>query len=854
MERGQEEPEDQPVAHQPPDSVDLRRHPPRDAVCLHVRGLLRDYADGDLEDAFRQAVDLHVHRCRECGLALARAEHEVFRLRRGSGPVVRTPEGFSGRTVQRLLVELSGAPADAEPVRQLAAAERGARFTGHRYLVGSMLLAAAILVAATVLFSAYSDVEARSGALMAKAIGVSWEAGGRIGTLGPGQTVPEGATIVVDEKGMAELLWRVQAGKRQPGAALRLHGGSKLEVHGDEPRLLRGTADVDVNRPLALDVGDAARLDLAVGVYHLDAAEFRSFDDALDGRGGSLRVRLETLQGEGTITRGSQAAVAVGQGQVAVWQGVTPIAVDSVPSETAVVMGLGGATRPTPRRIEPPGLVGYVVERPAARPTPGVPVILAYGRGGIAWSWSGTTDEHGMFQMPPGMQVDTGFVVAQVMPPPGRSDLGVCPSEIVPVVRSNAGVLLSEPLALDPSPAIEGTVRDEDQRPVVGARVVPCVIDELFGSMQPWVEGAVATDARGWFTLHSLPSRLSPYTRLGLILLHPEVASCCVPVPAPGTLAASQSQFQFQFTLEMLAPVIVQHLPPGQPVEFLEELPGTPAGSAVRVHQVNADLQGSAQLRIGAGQVWLKAGQPARQLLRHLVPVDPSSTNPPGNSQTGRILVPEEPVDSGSVMRTLSVVPGSNFQVARSFRGERFAATAPGAARAEPGMMPVFLGAIGELSGRVVQRAELYAVARATERSRPVARLLGLEDGSGSQAAALYGSEQTVVAMADDGSLGVIEVDSSRTRVLLSDPGSALLGEAARPRPEAPRQVVALRFTPRSPGLLPRIGAEFVRFACAAEGWQVHGVPPGDYEVAVVAPSGRSWIVTVVSSQIVTLH
>ena len=848
MERGQEEPEDQkPVAHQPPDSVDLRRHPPRDAVCLHVRGLLRDYADGDLEDAFRQAVDLHVHRCRECGLALARAEHEVFRLRRASGTAFRTPEGFSGRTVQRLLVELSGARTD-EPVRQLATAERGARFAGHRYLVGSMLLAAAILVAATVLFSAYSDVEARSGAMMAKAIGVSWEAGGRIGTLGPGQTVPEGATIVVDENGMAELLWRVQAGKRQPGAALRLHGGSKLEVHGDEPRLLRGTADVDVNRPLALDVGEAARLDLAVGVYHLDAAEFRSFDDALDGRGGSLRVRLETLQGEGaTITRGSQAAVTVGQGQVAVWQGVTPIAVDSVPSETAVVMGLGGATRATPRRIEPPGLVGYVVERPAARPTPGVSVMLAYGRGGIAWSWTGTTDEHGMFQMPPGMQVDTGFVVAQVLPPPGRSDLGVCPSEIVPVVRSNAGVLLSEPLALDPSPAIGGTVRDEDQRPVVGARVVPCVIDELFGSMQPWVEGAVATDARGWFTLHSLPSRLSPYTRLGLILLHPEVASCCVPVPAPGTLAASQ--FQFQFTLELLAPVTVQHLPPGQPVEFLEELPGTPAGSAVRVHQVNVDLQGSAQLRIGAGQVWLKAGQPARQLLRHLVPVDPS----PGNPPTGRILVPEEPVDLGSVLRTLSVVPGSSFQVARSFRGERFAASAPGAARVEPGMLEVSLGAIGELSGRAVPRAELYAVARASDRMRPVARLLGLGDGSGVQAAVLYGTEQTVVAMADDSSLGVIEVDPSRTRVLLSDPGAALLGETARPRPEAPRQVVALRFTPRS-DLLRRIGGEFVRFACAAEGWQVNGLPPGDYEVAVMAPSGRSWIVTVISGQVITLH
>ena len=71
MERVPGTPDDlEPLLHQPADPADLRRHPPRDAACTRVRGMVRDYADGDLEDALRQAVDLHVHACRDCGVHL----------------------------------------------------------------------------------------------------------------------------------------------------------------------------------------------------------------------------------------------------------------------------------------------------------------------------------------------------------------------------------------------------------------------------------------------------------------------------------------------------------------------------------------------------------------------------------------------------------------------------------------------------------------------------------------------------------------------------------------------------------------------------------------------------------------
>lgn len=843
MERGPGAPDErrEPILHQPADPMDLRRHPPRDASCTRVRGMVRDYADGDLEDALRQAVDLHVHACRDCGLALARAEHEVLRLRRAAGLPPVAPPGFSQRTVQRLLVELSGARPSVES-GPASAGGPGPREQRRRYLAGSLALAAAVLVAACVLFSAYGEIEKRSGALIATARGVSWESSSGSGLLADGQSVPEGCTLVVEDAGNAALLWRLQAGNRQPTAVLHLSGGSRLEVLGDEPRLLRGTAELEVHRPFALQVGDAARVKLAPGHYHLDAEEFRAFDDQLEGRAGSLRVRVETLQGQASIARGGQAAVAVGMGQVAVWQGFTAIVVDAAPDAAAVVTGLGGVPRTPSRRIEQPALQGTVVESPAGRPSSGALVMLLYGSGGLAATWSDRTDETGMFQMPQERTVDTGFVVAQLIPPGGRSDLGIGAPTVVPVIRNALGARLPEPLTLGPSPVIQGTVRDTDQRALAGARVVPCLIDELFGAMLPWVEGAVVTDARGSFALHGLPARLGPYSRLGLLVLHPEVAACCVPLPAPASLAAQECQFQFPLALELLAPVGLQRLPPAQALEILEELPGAPAGSVVRRHQVTADHHGTvALLRVGPGPLWLR-GQAG--LLRRLVPADPSPV-----ATTGRVLVPDEPVEAGAVLRPMLLVPGTAYLAARSFRGERFAVASPAP---PPGTVVTTIGAFSELTARPHARAQLFSLARGSERARAATRLLGVEDGSGAVPAVLLANEQLLLAMADDSSIGLVDVDQARTRVVLSPPGAVLLGETARPHP-ALRQVVPLRFTPRS-GLLQRAGAEFVRFACMSEGWIAGAIPAGEYEVTMLVPSGRTWNVTVPAGQQIPLH
>ncbi|MFN8825545.1 MAG: zf-HC2 domain-containing protein, partial [Planctomycetota bacterium] len=65
--------------HQPPNPDDLRRLPPASPACAQVRGMLRDFADGDLSTTEVAHVENHLAGCRTCAVELARAEHEVLR-------------------------------------------------------------------------------------------------------------------------------------------------------------------------------------------------------------------------------------------------------------------------------------------------------------------------------------------------------------------------------------------------------------------------------------------------------------------------------------------------------------------------------------------------------------------------------------------------------------------------------------------------------------------------------------------------------------------------------------------------------------------------------------------------------
>lgn len=824
---------DDAARHQPPDPHDLERHPARSPVCQRVRGLVRDYADGELDEALLRVVDLHVHSCRACSLALARAEHEVLRLRRAATEVATAaPAGFAARTVQRLVRELSRTPSEVTMVSR-SPVPRG---LPTRYLVGGLLIAAAALLLSVLLVvTAGGELEGRSRLAVLQSVHAFWNTGNDTGPLKVGGFVPDGATVTVAEGGGAVLAWRPDATGRTGSAKIDLHQGARLGMVDGVPNLAAGVAQLEVSRPTEFRVADGSRVEFETGRFHLEAAAFRSFDDVLDGRSGSLRVRIEVLSGEGArIHRGAEGAAAlVSEGQVAAWEGWTPITIEAAPDPAAMIGPSSTAARsPTPATPLPPGLVGSVFERPTGSPSHGARVMVLFGSGGNSASWSGDTDALGVFRLPSDLAVDGGFVVAQLFPPPGRVDLGVPAPQVVPVVRPPQGARLAQALALEPGAQVRGSVTDPDQRPVVGARVVPCLIDELFGCLLPWLEGAAWTDQRGGFALQGLSRSLPPYVRVGLLVLHPAYASYCQPVPTPGSLAAVE--FRWQFTMEPVLSATVAGLPPGQTVEVLEELPGLAPGTGARVHRVqtNAAGQAAGTLRIGRGTLWARVGPVGRPMLRRLHQVE----LPQGKIWQPAALPAEE---WSGVFRPLVPVPGSDFLLNRSFRGERFAVGRGG---------PTSVGLISDLSGRPVPGAELFGFAPGAQRNGEQARLLGVEDGGGSLAVQLGGLEELLLGLSADGSIGLAAAAGAANHlVTLLEPGVLVLGEACRPQPQDPQQTVALRLLRRGSSLV-ETAPELVRFVCGAEGWQARGVPPGEYDIT--GPGNRNWTIQVQAGQV----
>src|SRR5262249_51599504 len=245
--------------HQPPDPGDLQRHPPLEVACARVRGLLRDFVDGDLDGALMREVEEHVHGCRVCGLALARAEHEVLRLRRTLGAEAGAEQpapGFARRTVERLLVET--APNESGPNEPGDGAAAPAQRSRLRWSLPWVLALAATSTAAAAvsgfLFWQHQisiTVPARFSVVRADR--ASTREGAR---LSPGDGYGEGTVIVVKNGGSTVLDCSDQTSGNQPAAQITLRGDGELCMHGGLPLLVEGTMEVKSHRPMAVNLGD----------------------------------------------------------------------------------------------------------------------------------------------------------------------------------------------------------------------------------------------------------------------------------------------------------------------------------------------------------------------------------------------------------------------------------------------------------------------------------------------------------------------------------------------------------------------------------------------------------------------
>lgn len=889
--------------HQPPDPELIRAFPPESPACALVRGLLRDYADGDLAKAEARCVEEHVHGCRLCADMLSAAEREAMMLRSlaaggklaiGSGlapsvgsaarqPGVAPPTGFARRVVERLvldetsllsaagnlLVQDAGAPAETgrqqvdaaafpEAVQfpeavHLPATHRSARSgalgkepVGGRatppvrirtrslvlYLAGMLCVALGLLSLASDLGYLDGKPERRARLILTAAAETFDGTGQR---LARGDGLAETQSLRVGRQGLARAEWHDASSKSQPAATFQLTSQGRVQVLDGETLLVQGSLHVTTHRGMTVPVADGSRIDLGVGEYLISAEEV--------GRGGQgrrsglaeLRVEVEVLRGDpAEIQRRELGSVLVAPGMVGIFRGDS--AVD-------VLFGAGaGQDGALLRRNDPSETAGYrsarltgLVADRSGQPVVGADVLVAYGSSRVQRLAAAATNAQGAFLLETSSHAaqpacDTPFAIVQVVPPSRRAELGISVPEAIRLGYRDGDAHLHGTPVLDVSLPLVGVVYDDRGLAIEGARIIPCVVDELFGTVLAWPEGQVVSRRGGDFQLRRLPVGLPRHQHLAVIVQHAAFAPMVVAVPARNE--ASADFFQANLVLPRLRSVRLLGLPAGLMLQVLEELPGLPLGMAAVQRNIVVDGEGRAELAVGQGQLWLRNSSPSHPMLRRLVPAEPQVAGPQvGGSENQPVLRPAigMPLALSAVFQPLQPLAGTALAIASSHRYQRF------------GMAPVGLAGAGPLLtvldphyGRSIGGAQVFALRRAAARGLPEARFLGFSSGSGTLALDLEPGEHGVAVVAPDGSVGFTESMASGDNVdlLLQGLGRVSVDPDLRPSISSGEHVVTLRFD-RLDQALPGLGQSVVRFASAATGWEVAGVPPGTYRVSV---------------------
>ncbi|GAB4145269.1 MAG: hypothetical protein Fur0037_13150 [Planctomycetota bacterium] len=779
----------------------------REAECLRIRALLRDYADGDLDAECAQEVDEHVHACRSCALRLGRVEHETWLLRSLGPEVAEPPADFVRSTMRRIRAEVLRASAGPVPV---AGEERPRRFRGR--LLAVLVAGAAILVLAIGLFWHGMQELDRSACLVASTVrDVVDEHGRRIGA---GERIASGHRLRSGADGGGVFRWLGPDGRTR--ATMRLGGAASLEL-AEEPLLLEGGVSVESQEPVAMELGDGTRIEMGTGRYFIDAADYRAFDAPLFERlGPRLRVTVEVVKGEAVrIQRGGSAPEIVSQQEVASYEGFSPLEVEPVPGDEALGLGFGSGPRvPLSSPDVPPALTGLVVEGiMGTMPAVGARVATMFQQGGLPTLTIASVDARGVFRIGSEFRLDGDFALVQVEPPPERQDLGGLFVQALPLVRDVTGTRLPQPLVLSPSVPMGGVVIRADSTPIEGVRLLPCVVDELFGSIMPLWDVAVDTGRGGEFVLRRLPPRLGPHQQLGVLLLHAESVSRYEPLPLPGSIEARSGSLVFELAPLRRATIEVPSALRSAPVEVIEELPGAPAGTAVRRYALPASIVPQ-ELWCGGGRLWLKSS-PADLL-------ELKSVDEPNSALSYRV-VDARPVDSSERLRRMQPVAGLDvFRVGADFRQRDFSM---------PEQRNLRVRVVDEETGRVFPLAEVYAASR----HGVVAdvRFLGITDAARDLSVGLSEGEGFLVAVGSDGRIGWTEARAreSGTKILtLRRLGSLVIGAGLRV--PARSSAIEVRFRPeREEGGFER--QPFVRHAVAGENWVIDRLAPGRYTARV---------------------
>jgi hypothetical protein len=871
--------EPRPPLHQPPNADDLRRAPPANAACAHVRGLLRDFADEDLAAPERTLVEEHVHVCFACSVELSRAEHEVLRLRRGfaglaAGSTIgaSVPPDFARRIVDRIVDETpayggsaagggaangvgadgggwpgalnSGAPANGSERLPAAGFDATRRAGSAPHRPAFVLVAAALLLACFGALAMWStgldrepDASARLVVMRAKG---AFGTGGRLAI---GDGLGEAQWLQVGAGGSAQFDWHDLSSGSQPAATLEMTGRGRMRLQRGAPLLMDGSLSIETNRAVTIPVADGSTIELGIGDYVIAADASLASDDYLDplrdpmlSAPADLQIRIEVLRGDPARIVGTEVGpTLVAAGSVGIYgSSAAGVSVHASGTQVAAVDG----SRQGPPSFAPASTTTTLaasVHLRSGLPSVGTKIAALFATNGSTTTKFGITNAYGSVVLTSDTPCESDFAILHTVPQ--QMEYGVIAPDAFPLLRDGVQVRAEQSLVLDLAEPLQGSVLDDNGLPRLGVRVLPCIVDELFGNVFAIDSGDTATDEQGRFLIRRLPATLPYYQHLALVMVHPELEPTVVPVPVRS--GANALLPMAPVVMHDLALVQLHFLPWNAPVTLWEEVPNLAAGVAVVQREFHSNPIGQKlDARVGPGKLWLLSGGPGNPLVRQMIEM--------GSGQTRQYAPAPLPGQQQSrFFRPMQNLAGTDLFLGVSFRHEQIAL--PSAANAS-----VFTMVALDTLNRPVANAQVFAVAPTGPRDRAVGRFLGLTSAQGVISLEPVQFEGDLVVLGPDGSTALVhnpQASAPRLDAQLAPRGRVLLAPALRPDAIS-SSVVTLRFELRFPST-PGLEVSSVRFASEATGWEFTGLMPGTYAVNV---NGNDRLIDVPEDGWVTLQ
>ncbi|MGK0300080.1 MAG: hypothetical protein ACI89X_000948 [Planctomycetota bacterium] len=869
--------------YQPPNPEDMRRLPPASPSCARVRAKLRDYADGDLAIVDVASVDEHMQGCRLCAVELARAEHEVLRLRlafedvrveQETDPKYALRSDFAARVVEQLVLTDADAvdvsSGDASSVdnssgvshsRNASAAvavtreEAGAKSRKstrreREYSFTSpagMLVAGLFALVALVIGARVMDLTVGQPEPVHRLVILSAE-----DCLDANRQVLDGGDIVGNDDGLwarsgtAKVEWSDDSERAQPAATIEVMQGGELKFSRSGPMLVDGQVRVETNRRVMIPMSDGSHLALGKGEYLITAIPAdmvdRDFgpdgDDPWGTASRHVRIEIEVISGDDArILRSGVSTGIVAVGDSANYQGGGRTYI--YPSHTPGGIYVGGDRKPAP--APPAGanwhLDGHVMG-PSGQPSVGATVGITYVAGEGKYSDVQSTGANGGFSSSTHKPVDTKFGVAFSVPNGQRSDLGLVAPDAVPLLINGAVAQLERPLSIGYSTSVSAMVTDDLGVPRFGVQVVPLIIDELFGSVYAIELKKVVSAQNGRFIISQLPAYLPRHQRLALLLSHELLETVVVPVPVRGSVLASlENQTHVMPRLRFVGLV---SLPLSSAVTILEEIPGLPVGSAVVRRVVQANNIGFVpQVRVGSGRIWMHSNSVGSRLYEMLE----QSTG-----QNFTLLIPAANwVNYKERLRPFENLAGTQVSLESSIRHEVIQVDEI------PNIVQSLALHVTDASLKDVRRAQVFAVALSPRVGDPDTRFLGFTGDTGVLSLGAVKANEDVFVIGPGGGLAWASRPTTVASIALplglqlEATGRVLLGESLRPAPASTDRFVKITFYRDPNEVLEGMQPVAVRFA-TDDHWEMSALPAGSYiaevrgvQYPVVVPSSGFW-------------